>query len=267
MENYLDESPVAKVFDNTANKNKFYVKTFLYFGLAILLTAFVSIIVSIVFSSIWPMSYINDGEIMLNVDTINIYLALLIVSAIVLFILSFVISFKTLKGTGSIFVPYILYSIVMGVMLSCLSFFVGDAYIIGAALGITALFFLGMCGLGYATHGKLAIWARVAIGLSFVIILLCLLNLIIIPFAIYGGNFAYYQANIMIYLITEGVIILFTLVVTAIDMARIRTIAERGIGTNNLALYCALSLYNDFIALLLYVIRVLLVILGSSRRS
>ena len=264
MENYV-ENPANKVFDDAVSKSKFYTQIFLYFGLGILLTAITALLVSFAFSSIWPMSTIENGNIVLNESTMNVYITLLVVSMIGLFIISFVIMFKSLRGSGSILVPYVLYSILMGVMLSALSFFIGDSYIIGEALFITALFFIGMCGIGYLTHNKLALWSKILLGLSLAAILLILLNFVFIPLVVFGGNFALFQASMWTYLITEGIVILLFLVMTAVDMARIRTIAEHGAGSKNLALYCALNLYSDFITLFIYVLRILVTIAASNR--
>ena len=268
MENYVDQNPASQIFESQSTKSKFYTQIFLYFGLGILLTAISSLLLGFIFSSIWPMSTIIDGVIYLNQETIGIYTGILVVSMIALLIVSFVISFKSLRGSGSILVPYIVYSVLMGVVLSALAFFIGDTYIIGEALFITALLFLGMCGIGYVTHNKLATWAKITIGLSIALILLCLLNLIFIPFVFFGGNYsAFFDGYIWTYLITEGVVFLLFLVLTAFDMARIRTIAERGYGSKNIALYCALSLYTDFINLFIQVLRILLTIAASSRRN
>ena len=267
MESYVEQNPASKVFDDQISKSKFYNQIFLYFGLGILLTAVVCLLASWAFTSIWPISQVIDGSLVINEETLWTYMSITIVSALVLIVLSFVISFKSLRGSGSILVPYVLYSIVMGVLLSSFTFFVGDTYIIGEALLITALLFIGMCGIGYLTHNRLATWAKVVIGFSFAVILLSLLNLVFIPFVVFGGNFAAYEGYIVTYLITEGVVFGLFLILTAFDMARIRTIAERGYGSKNLALYCALNLYSDFITLFVYVLRILVTIAASSRNN
>ena len=267
MENYVEQNPASKVFDDQISKSKFYTQIFLYFGLGILLTAVVCLVVSWAFNSIWPISQVIDGVLVLNEETLMTYTVLTVVSAVALLIISFVITFKSLRGKGSILVPYVLYAILMGVLLSSFTFYVGDTYIIGEALLITALLFLGMCGIGYLTHNKLATWTKVVIGFSIALILFSLLNLVFIPFVIFGGNWAAFEGYAITYLITEGIIFLLFLVMTAYDMARIRTIAERGYGSKNLALYCALNLYSDFITIFIYVLRILITIAASSKRN
>lgn len=273
MENYAQQQEqrsevVSEIFENKTSKSKFYTQIFLYFGLGILLTGVVSLLTSWIFGSIWPMSTIgDDGVIYIEETSMMAYSVLLVVSAIALLIVSFVITFKSLKGSGSILVPYILYSVIMGIMLSSLSFFIGDAYIIGCALLITAVLFVGMAGIGYLTHNKLATWTKVLLGFSIAVILLTLLNLVIIPFGLLGGNWALFEASIWLYLLVEVVMLVFILIMVAVDMARIRTIAEHGAGSKNLALYCALNLYSDFISLFIYILRFLLVIVASSRNN
>ena len=267
MENYVQENVTSQIFESKSSKSKFYSQIFLYFGLGILLTAVTCILVSVAFSQIWPMSIISDGIVYINEESMMAYTVMLIVSFIALFVLSLVITFKSLKNSGSLVVPYVLYSIVMGIMLSSVSFFVGDLYIIGEALLITALLFLGMCGVGYLTHNKLATWAKVMIGLSIFVVLFCLLNFVLIPFTIFGGNYVAFEASMWIYMLTEVIVFALFLVLTAFDMARIRKIAENGAGSKNIALYCALNLYCDFINLFIYVLRILILLVGSSRNN
>ena len=70
MESYVEQNPASKVFDDQVSKSKFYGQIFLYFGLGILLTAVVCLIVSWAFNSIWPISTIIDGELILNEETL-----------------------------------------------------------------------------------------------------------------------------------------------------------------------------------------------------
>ena len=49
-------------------------------------------------------------------------------------------------------------------------------------------------------------------------------------------------------------------------MYRIRKIAEGGSGSNNLALYCALNLYSDFIVIFLRVLYFVLIASKGNRK-
>ena len=98
MENYVEQNPASKVFDDQISKSKFYTQIFLYFGLGILLTAVVCVLVSWAFNSIWPISENINGSIVLNEETLRVYLGVLVASSLVLLVLSFVITFKSLMA-------------------------------------------------------------------------------------------------------------------------------------------------------------------------
>ena len=237
----------------------FYSKVFLYFGLGILLTAGTTILMSVIFNSIWPMYTLDGKEIVQNATSAMTYYVLTTVSSILLIALSLIITFTSLRGRGSIKIPYILYSICMGIMLSTISFYISNMYIIGLALFVTAVLFLSMCAIGYITHQKINIFARVAIALLICVGILCLINFVILPFALFGGNYELANAYMWIYWIVEiGLLALF-LIYTVIDMARIRRVAENGGGDENLALFFAMNLYLDFINIFIYVLRFLIV--------
>lgn len=255
-----NSNPASTVFgDDAESKSSFLSKVFLYFGSAVLITAVVCIVISAIFSKIWP---IYDSE-----TSLNAYIALSTVGGIGLLITEIFIMFKSLRNRGSLLGPFILYSVFMGVLLSSLTFYIGDSYTIGIALFITSLMFFTMCGLGYLTHNKMNVYLKIFIGLMVVATLLCLVNFVILPFALYGGNYDAYYAYWRIYWIIEAVVILAYLFVTLFDMARIRKIAESGQGSNNVALYCALNLYSDFVVMFLYVLRFVVAIFVNSKRK
>ena len=91
-----------------------------------------------------------------------------------------------------------------------------------------------------------------------------LLTAIVAPltFFFYFSSSAY-----LIYdLIMSVVILVMVLVVSAIDSYNIKKILEAGQGGTNIELYCAFSMYSDFIAIFVRVLYLLL-ILGSRRSN
>ncbi|MDD3841246.1 MAG: hypothetical protein PHI75_00800, partial [Bacilli bacterium] len=68
------------------------------------------------------------------------------------------------------------------------------------------------------------------------------------------------------YVLIDGAIFVAMLLITMYDVWRIQQIANRGGESNNLALYCAFSLYVDFMYILMRLIFILIRIFGSSRR-
>ena len=261
------QNPSESVFSDSLTRSEFYGKVFLYFGLGILISSVFAILIGFIFNKVYPMyEFTENGTIIQNTASLNAYMILTIVSGIGLLVTSIFISFRTLRNKKSIFFPYLLYATFMGVLLSSCSYYIEvGPYTIGLALLITSICFLSMCALGYITHQKMHIWFRIFISLIIVGLLLCLTNFIIIPFAIYGGNYDAFYASMWIYWVSEVVILLAYLAITAFDMARIRKIAESGAGSDNLALYCALNLYSDFVILFLYILR--FIGLASSKRD
>lgn len=250
MENYINQNAVPKVKEN------FLSKVYLYFGLALILTGIVAICLSYIFESIFPIS---------NPNNMMIYYSITTVSSIALVIMTFVLSFKSSSSGKSSLVLFIIYSLLWGIMLSSLLFVVGDPMILGLTFIISAFLFLAMSLIGYFAKGsKIAIISSFIVGLSIIIGCLFLVNMVIIPFTFIGGE-GTLNAYINIYRIIEGIFLAMMLLMTIVDTYRIRKISEAGSEANNLVVYCAFSLYLDFIYIFIYVLKFLILIVGSNR--
>lgn len=250
--NYVDMS----FLDDKVKKSSFYSKIFLYFGLGILVTSLVTIGLS------WLFSTLDYASVMI------FYSVSLVVSLFAMIIINFTIISRLTKSNGkSILVPYVLYAVMYGVLFGCIAGLIQDPLVIGVSLGITALVFLGMCGIGYLTHQKANIFVKITSVLVMAVGLLLLVNLVILPFAIFGGNYSLYYANAGIYWFIEGIFFIVFLLYTIIDFARIRQIADAGIhkGATNLTIYCAFTIYTDFIAIFTYILRFVLIAMASNR--
>ncbi len=257
----LEQNSYNYVNQDKTLKNKFYSKVFLYFGIGILVTAGICVVASLIFNSLW-----NAGDEEALSKFLMYYMVVLGISLIGMIIVSFVISFSVSRGRTKPLIPYILYTIFMGVFTSSFTIFIQNPYIIGLALAITAVLFLLLGFLGIISSDHMKVWIRVVIGLSIAIGLLMLVNFVLIPFAFFGGYTDAYYAMNKIYLLVEALILIVFLIYTAIDFARMKRIAESYTElNNNEAIYCALMLYSDFVVIFRYVLRFLLLILRNRR--
>lgn len=187
-----------------------------------------------------------------NNDTIpTIYLGLLIGSAIALLILMLIINFVILRGKHSILIPGILYTVVMGVLLSSLTIFAGkdEWSMIGMAFGITAGIFLFMTLIALVTKGNMSSMATLGIGLIVGSIILGLVNLLL--------------RSSVLYWIVSFAIFAALMFITMYDIWRIKKISEQGQMSNNVALYCAFVIYVDFINIFLRILYFLILIFGK----
>jgi len=204
-----------------AGGSKFLAFIFGYVALGLLITAGMSALASYLFTSVWP--------IMANPE---LYLGVIIGAAVLQIVLILWITFGVLRHGGNMAIPFLLYSLCMGVLLSALTLTI-DPYILGETFGITCLVFLIMALVGYFSKANLSSLIFVGMGLLLGSIALSLFNIFI------GSD-------------TIGWIVTFAafgaiMLITAFDMWRIKKIIEQGAMSNNLAMYCAFSLYVDFV--------------------
>lgn len=247
----------SEVVDNILNKDKvtaskFYTKVFLYFGLGILLTSAITLLLSWIFQ----ITMLDNG----NYESFAMtYMIILIASFVVLLILNFVIQSRVIKNNKSVLVPYLIYSGIYGVLFGAIAALIGDPMVLGISLLMTSLLFISMCGFGYLSHNKMSTLVKIVSTLFIAVLLLCLINFIILPFALFSGDYNAYFSYGLIYWIIEAVVLVAFLLLTAIDFARIRKIAEHGAHNENIALFCALNIYSDFITIFVYILRFVLI--------
>lgn len=180
----------------------------------------------------------------------NVYLGLMIGSGIALILMTFIINFVFLRGRHSILVPAIIYCLLMGTLLSSFTIFI-DWRLLGMAFGITSGVFLLMTLLAVFTKGNMSPLAMLGIGLLMGSGFLILVNLLVRSSTLYWViSFAVFAAMIFI---------------TVFDIWNIKKITERGEMSTNLELYCAFTLYVDFIYILIRVIYFLILIYGRSK--
>ena len=230
-----------------------YAKVFLFFGLALLITAAVTIGVSSL------LYYL----VRFNPDTYyTASIVLMCVGGIGIFVLPFIINIKAFKEGHSLVVPFVLYSICMGLLLSGVVFAIDNPYVIGIAFLITALMFLFLAGVGFFIGDKIGIFWTILIGLMFAYFIMAMVNLFLLPFLFFGSESTYTYFSTF-YWIVEAVFILILMIYVIIDINRLKKVINSGIVIHtNLALYFATSLYTDFIYLFIRILYIVLYFVG-----
>ena len=183
------------------------------------------------------------------------YLVTFVVSLIGLLIMGFVLPITLRSDRVSAWPAFIIYSIFMGVMLSCFVLLV-DLATLAEALGITLVSFALMFLIGRFSKVNLNPLGLVALGFLFVAVLI----------TIFFGLFAWLNPtafriwDLVFCIIVAGIM----MIVTAVDAYNIKKILERGQASRNVLLFCAYTLYSDFIVIF---VRVLLVLLKAKNRN
>ena len=166
----------------------------------------------------------------------NGILATLVISGISLIVLTFVIQFWALRRDKGMIVLSSLYVLCMGLLCSSMTLFL-DWQILGIALGLTTAIFgvLALIGLlaknvrPIAMVGFMVLFGALMVSLgTWIISIFVPVNvtfLWILDFAIFGAM----------------------LLLVIVDMNQIGKICANGEMSRNLTLYCALTLYTDFV--------------------
>ena len=253
-QNYYDLS-------NAQSKGTFLSKVFGMMFICLLITTVVAAGFGYGFQAILLKTATNNGsEIIFNEKVVTALVAILIVSAIALLIMSFVLPIMFIRGKHNILVPLMIYVVLMGVLLSAFTFIV-DWKILVESFGITTIIFGTMGLLGYVSKGRMAGIGVILLGLLIGAGLLCLMNWILILTRAITG-----ETSIALSWVISLMIFAFLMLVTMYDVYRIKKIAENGSAqNNNLVNYCAYILYSDFIAILIRVIYFLAIITGKRK--
>ncbi|MFA6755855.1 MAG: Bax inhibitor-1 family protein [Bacilli bacterium] len=232
----------------------FTVSVLLYMALALLITGAIGFGLGYFLNQLLNGA---TGDEQLTNNLFITYLIMLIVSGIGILVITIIMSFMTFKKKN-VLVPYIIYAVFMGILFSSLVGFLDGSYLLSATFVVSAILFLVMCLFGYIFKGKIGWILGILIGACVVCGILCLVNLFLFPWAL--GVESAFDASCTIYWIIELVMLGVMLISTFVDMYRIRKIAESGEGSKNVAIYCALNLYTDFIAIFVRVLYIFMLI-------
>lgn len=229
------------------------VKVFLYMFAMILFTA----AIDLVFSAIFEYLLFNTNAV--NSVT-TAYLVIMIVAAIGLLIATFVVQRRVFKGNKSLLVPILIYCGLMGIFLSSFTLFV-DWWIIGLALGISSLLFAIMAAFSFLIKGTgtAILVTALALGISGSLMgLVCWIM-------VFTGALSSEALAAWLYGICF-IMLAFILLITLFDVIRIKKIASSGEMTKNLSLYCAFTIYIDFVYIFIRVLQLVLLIASRMKK-
>lgn len=246
MEQFTPETTQAKTKNKVSSSANFsYAKVYLWMTLGLAITGLVAFFLPSLLT-LMAKQFSWSGDVLGNV-----YLGLIIGSAVLMLPAMFLITFKAWQPKSALMtVSYIVYTFLMGVLLSSVFLVVlatsnshGD-YVstIGVSFLITALSFLIMGLVGLFSKRNLGVLLPLLITLCLGSAIISLVNLFL------GSPTLYWIVDFVCF----GII----LIVTAIDMNRMKQLAENGglSSDTNIALYCAFNLYVDFINIFIRVI-------------
>ena len=253
---HQNDSQVIYDFSNKQTKGAFLTKVFGMMFICLLITTVVAAGFGYGFQHLLNTTAV-DG--VYNEKLLIGLFVTLGISIVALLVMSFVLPITFARGRHNIFVPLMIYVVLMGIMLSTFTF-IFDWVILVESFGITSLIFGVMALLGYISKGRLAGIGTILIGLLIGAVGLSLVNWMMILFRQVS------ETNIRLSWIVSLLIFAFLMLVTLYDVHRIKRIAEAGAGNdNNLTYYCAYILFSDFIAILIRVIYYVAMISGRRR--
>lgn len=253
----------ANYYGNFANSNAekrgqvglSIAKVYGYMFLGLLITAAIALGLGAYFGNVLLKDVSSDLPTRFQSTNAIILLVLLITSFIGIIVLSFVVPITIARGRRSVLLPSIIYTVLMGIMLSTLAMVI-DWSILGVTFGITALIFGLMSLIALLSKGRLNGLAIAAMGLFIGAGILSLVLWILMLVGFFSGT---------LYWIVSLSVFVAVMLITIWDMARIKAIAQNGEMTTNISLYCAFILYNDFIYIFLRILRIVILVLGNRR--
>ena len=157
MEERVRIKPERVASDST----RFIAKTFLYLFFALLLTAGVALGLGALFNYL-----LVDADVSTMNNAAKTYIGLMIGSAILTFGLVIWIRLSVFSRGNGIVVPFILYSICMGILLSSFTLFL-KFYELALGVGITSVVFGLMALVGLLAGDRVRTFGLIGMGLFF----------------------------------------------------------------------------------------------------
>ncbi|MDD4532492.1 MAG: Bax inhibitor-1 family protein [Bacilli bacterium] len=238
MEFYSEEQAKYHAEHKTiANKGIFTV--YGYFGLGILVTAIVALGLPYLVTALF-----GDGA-----DSSSIYFSIVFGCSIGLIVFSLISNFTAIfQHPIGMIVCYTLYAVCFGGLMSMIALIVGYSTLT-YALGITSAMFLFMSLIGYMSKGRLNKWIYYTISIVFALLIAALFNILI-----FNNSFLYW-------VVSYAIILVFMLLII-VDTSRIMQAGSENVLENNktYAVYCAYRLYSDFMILLYYILRIIVIV-------
>lgn len=235
----------------TYTTTKWASRVFLYMFMAIGITAVVSAIIGVIFTNLFPINYGEE----LNVDAAKAYIALFIVAFLMYLPLILWFHFSVAKQKSRPMVPYVLYAIVMGVLISGFTMFI-PFHLIAISFGLTCATFGIMFCIGWFTKRDLSILGMIGYGMMIGILFIFLFNLI------WSLFFPGFEA---IYWVISYGMFFAMLLITIFDINRVKRLNDQGEQSNNTALLCAFALYVDFIYIFIRILGIVVSLYEKNR--
>lgn len=234
------------IVTSKADSKTFVPKVFGVMFLGLLITTIISIGVGFLFTFLLETN--AENEIFIENLSLTMIITIL-VSSLVLIIMSLVIPIVFAKGKHNILVPFIIYVICMGLLLSSLTIAL-PWWILGEAVGVTCLVFGGITLIGLLGKGRIPGLGLLAIGIALGISLLSLFNFIMFITGVSDGTSMSWVISFAFFALI--------MIISIIDVRNIKNIAaNQNYENKNLILYCGFMIYTDFIGILVRVIALL----------
>ncbi len=245
-----------QVYGNTSNRvrpsevtvqsgSKFIGATFLYMAIALLIT----------FAVVGGLgAFLRYALLKESAQDLTTFLYFFI-GALVLYIPVMIwVQIAACRQGKTVGPAFFAYSIVMGVLISPIALY--DLWVLIISFGSTCLAFASMALIAWTTKKNLSSLAVIGLGLLIGGMILALVNLLL-SFFWSGFSFIYPLISVIFFV----AIILLTIV----DLKRVKDIANSGVATKNMAMLCALNLYVDFIYIFLRILRIVAVVFANRR--
>ena len=173
----------------------------------------------------------------------EVYIGMLAISSIGIIVMSIVTQLVLVRGNakGGL-ISYIIYTVLMGVMLS--SLFIGfDMSIIGYAFLCAAGSFGAMALYGIITKRETSSLGMIGVGLLFGVLTLTLVNFLL--------------RSEPLYWIITYVGLIAMLMITAWDVNRAKRLSENGMLNQASAIFFALQIYTDFVYIFIRIVEII----------
>ncbi len=256
------DSPKKSSFNenqiNSTPTNRLLAKSFGYMALGLAISGLVAFLTSYIF--VYILKWASErGQIATAYATG--YITIMVVSFVGLLVSGLVMSIVMARNKRSAWVPYILYTIFMGVFLSSFLILGIDFQTIGEAFLLTSTSFLAMFLIGYYAKGGKGMRILAMVTSLFAITLLVFALFWLIKILVTGNAIEYYLYDMVV----SGAILLLSVIVVIFDAYNIKRIIEKADGMKNVALYCAFTMYCDYIVIFLRVLYFLVLIGGKKK--
>lgn len=224
------------------NGTKFIGATFLYLTLALVIT----FAVSGVLGAILRVALANSSE-----DSLTTFGTIFIIALIAYIPVMLWVHIAACKQGRTVGPAFFTYSIVMGALLSPI--FLLDIWTIIISLGSTCLAFGVMALIAWTTKKNLSGLAIFGFSLLIGAFILSIFNFII---SIFTGF-------VLLQWLVSFLFFIAILILTIVDLNHVKRIAQSGMATKNLAIWCALNLYVDFIYIFIRILAIVASLRGK----